>query len=312
MAKLDEGAGGLSLHETALLASMTAFGRASAQFAQGSLAWEIKSVNGKGLDLRLRLPPGFDALEAPIRGRVSAGVTRGSIQASLTLQRVASPPRVRIDPTVLRSLIEAIAAALPPDSGIGPLTLDGLLNVRGVVEVVEAPDPRGDDEELATLVLRGFDEALADLRNMRRLEGDALGRLLLAGLQRIGGFVEAAERAAGRTVAAIRERLERSVALLTDQTPPLDPQRLHQEAVMLATRADVREELDRLQIHIKGAEALLRTGGPVGRRLDFLAQELAREANTLCAKSNDAALTAIGLDLRNQIEQFREQVQNLE
>lgn len=295
-----------------VLASMTAFARSAAASPEGSLSWEIKAVNGKGLDLRLRLPGGYDAHEAAIRSRVGAAVTRGSVQAVLTVQRATAPPQVRIDPVLLRSLIAAVDAAVPPGTGIGGLTLDGLLSIRGVVEVVETTDGGAGTPALVALALALLDEALDALQSMRRGEGEALGALLGRQLARIEVLVAAAEDAPGRTPQAIRERLDRSVSALMDQVPALDPHRLHQEAVLLATRADVREELDRLGLHRASAQALLETGGPVGRRLDFLAQELAREANTLCAKSNDAALTAIGLDLRNQIEQFREQVQNLE
>lgn len=292
------------------LASMTAFARSAATSSEGSLSWEMKAVNGKGLDLRLRLPAGFDAHEAGIRSRVGAVVTRGSVQAVLTVQRATVPPQVRIDPVLLGSLIASVAAAVPPGTDIGGLTLDGLLAIRGVVDVVEPTEPG--NPALVVLALAVLDEALEGLQSMRQSEGEALGALLGQQLTRIDALVAAAEDAPGRTPQAIRDRLARSVALLMDQAAAFDSQRLHQEAILLATRADVREELDRLRLHRASAQALLDAGGPVGRRLDFLAQELAREANTLCAKSNDAALTTIGLDLRNQIEQFREQVQNLE
>jgi uncharacterized protein (TIGR00255 family) len=295
-----------------ILASMTGFARAAASIPQGNLAWEIKTVNARGLDLRLRLPGGFDAYEADYRGRIAAVLGRGTCQAGLSVQRPPQPPEIRIDPAVLQTLIKAIGAAASPESTIGPVTMDGLLAIRGVVEVSEPTDDPAAYRAIGEAGAALLDEALARLDKARRGEGEALGKLLLGRLDQIAALTRAAEQTPGRSVAAVRERLVRSVAALLDSVPALDPNRLHQEAIMLAARSDIREELDRLAIHRQSAAELIAGGGVVGRRLDFLAQELAREANTLCAKSNDAALTAIGLDLRHQIEQFREQVQNLE
>ncbi len=294
------------------IASMTGFARAAADIVQGSVAWELKSVNGKGLDIRLRVPNGFDAQEAEFRARVAAALGRGTCQATLAIQRAPRTPDIRVDRTALAALIKAVTEVVPPGSSIGPATLDGLLAVRGVVELGDPSDAPEDREALLECATRLLDTALTDLRATRLSEGAALRRLLLDQLGRIAGLTEAAEQAPGRTPAAIRARLDRLIATLMDQVPALDPNRLHQEAVLAAARADVREELDRLKIHNTAARDLLQQGGIVGRKLDFLAQELAREANTLCAKSNDAGLTAIGLDLRNTIEQLREQVQNLE
>jgi uncharacterized protein (TIGR00255 family) len=213
---------------------------------------------------------------------------------------------------LLGALIATLADAVPKGVSIAPATLDGLLSIRGVVDIVEGVDQAAKLPLLATAALSLLDGVLDDLRDARRAEGDALGRLLRDHLDGIALRIEAAERAPGRTAEVIRRRLERMVRDLFDAVPALDPNRLHQEAIVLAMRADIREELDRLRIHVASARSLFDGGGAIGRRVDFLAQELAREANTLCAKSNDAALTAIGLELRNQIEQFREQVQNLE
>jgi uncharacterized protein (TIGR00255 family) len=294
------------------LASMTGFARVASSIPQGNLAWEIKTVNAKGLDVRLRLPAGFDAQEADFRGRIASVVGRGTCQAVLSVQRPPQPPEIRIDPVMLRALVEAIGAAVPAGSAIGPLTLDGLLALRGVVEIGDPLEDPAARQAIDTAAAALLDEALAKLDHSRRIEGGALGKLLLGQLDHVAALTLRAEQAPGRTVAAVRERLQRSVEALLNSVPALDPNRLHQEAIMLAARSDIREELDRLEIHRRSAADLLSGGGVVGRRLDFLAQELAREANTLCAKSNDAALTAIGLELRHQIEQFREQVQNLE
>lgn len=291
---------------------MTAFARARAELPLGALAWEVKTVNGKGLDLRLRLPPGLDAAEPACRSLIAAAVTRGSVQATMTLQRTTPATAVRVDTALLQAILGSVLAAMPEGRGLAPPTMDGLLAVRGVVEVVDAPDRPADQAALAESAVACLRDALRAVTAARQEEGAALGRLLAGHLAAIASLVEAADRAPGRQPEAVRARLARAVETLVGASPALDPERLHAEAVLLAARADIREELDRLIIHIRSALELLEGGGPVGRRLDFLAQELGREANTLCAKSNDAALTAIGLDLRTRIEQFREQVQNLE
>jgi uncharacterized protein (TIGR00255 family) len=293
----------------ARLSSMTGYARSSGMAGTAAWAWELKSVNAKGLELRLRLPPGLDGLDAACRARVGAIITRGTLQVGLTLTRPKPDSTIRIDRARLGALIDAVAA-IPRPADLAPATLDGLLALPGIVEVVERADEAG--EALDGAVLAGLDAALAALRAMRAGEGQALGEVLRSRLDEVGRLVAAAETAPGRGAEAVRARLVQRVTELSGAVPSLDPVRLHQEAVLMAAKADVREELDRLAMHRAAADALLREGGPVGRRLDFLAQELGREAGTLCAKSNDAGLTAIGLALRTEIEQFREQVQNLE
>ncbi len=291
---------------------MTAFTRAAATLASGAIAWEIKTVNNKGLDIRLRLPPGFDAQEAAFRTMLGSVIARGSVQASLTMQRRAATPQVRVDASLLRELIAAATAVLPPGPTIAPPTMDGLMAVRGVVEIVDAPDTEADRAALADAAHDLLAQAVRDLQVARRSEGAALGTVLADHLDAIAALTQAADDAPGRAPAAQMARLARAVEALAGTAAAIDPARLHQEAILLAARSDVREEIDRLRMHRAAAADLLRTAGAVGRRLDFLAQELAREANTLCAKSSDAGLTAVGLDLRTRIEQFREQVQNLE
>ncbi|WP_131193956.1 YicC/YloC family endoribonuclease [Lichenihabitans psoromatis] len=291
---------------------MTGFARASSTIAAGSLAWELKTVNAKGLDIRVRLPNGFDGLEPECRARIAAVIGRGTCHAVLLLQRPPQPPVVRIDEAILRGLIAAIDAATPPGAGVGRVTMDGLLGIRGVVDLTE---PTEDPSVRATIDRAALDVltiTLGQLQTARVAEGSGLRSVLLAQLSDIAALTTAAEDAPGRGVEAVFDRLVETVRGLIDAVPALDPNRLHQEAVMLAARADIREELDRLRIHHRAALDLITDGGIIGRKLDFLAQELGREANTLCAKSNDAALTGIGLDLRHRIEQFREQVQNLE
>ncbi len=291
------------------LCSMTGFARTAGQAGAATWVWEMKAVNAKGLELRLRVPPGLDGLEAAARARVAARVKRGTVHAGLTLQRPKPEQAVRIDRDKLAALVASVSAlALPP--GLAPATLDGLLALPGIVEVTDRPAPAEDD--LDARLLDGLDAALDGCLAMRAREGEALGRVLGERLRAIARLVAEAEAAPGRAPEAVRARLERRVAELAGAVPALDPVRLHQEAILMAAKADVREELDRLAMHRAAAAALLAEGGAVGRRLDFLAQELGREAGTLCAKSGDAALTTIGLDLRTEIEQFREQVQNLE
>ncbi|MGI3899687.1 MAG: YicC/YloC family endoribonuclease [Janthinobacterium lividum] len=291
------------------LASMTGYARSSGQAGAAGWVWEVKTVNAKGFDLRLRLPPGLDGLEAPARARVAEQVRRGTVQAMLSLQRARPEQRLRIDRDKLAALLEAVSdIALPPN--VAPATLDGLLALPGVVDVVERDDQTGDG--LDRLLLASLDEALDALGAMRSGEGQALGQILEKRLSAIDRLAAAAEAAPGRTAGAIRGRIARRIADLSDAVPALDETRLHQEALLMAAKADIREELDRLVLHSTAAAGLLAEGGAVGRRLDFLAQELGREASTLCAKSNDAGLTTIGLELRTEIEQFREQVQNLE
>ncbi len=294
---------------------MTGFAQAAGTSATGPQgtarwSWDIKTVNAKGLDLRLRLPPGFDALEIEARKRIGARLTRGTCQATLSVARESAPAQPRINIALLGALVRALSdVPLPPS--VGGATLDGLLGVRGVVEIAEEPVEAGATEALRAACESGLGAALDALIAMREAEGAALQRILEERLVTIARLTREADIAPQRQPEAVKEKLALSIATLTERHA-LDPDRLHQEALILAAKADVREELDRLMTHVGAARGLIAAGGPVGRRLDFLAQELGREASTFCAKVNDAALTAIGLELRVEIEQFREQVQNIE
>ena len=293
------------------LKSMTGFARTSGHRPPWAWSWEIKAVNAKGLDVRLRLPPGFDRIEAEARAKLTGGLARGTVYATLTAQREATTPQVRINTEILGALVEAVAN-MPSNPNMRLASLDGLLGVRGVVEVTDAADDEGVLAEAAAAALQGLEAALKDLVQARRAEGAALQAVLGARVERIAALTQGAEDCPGRKVEAVKARLAQSIALLTDASPALDPARLHQEALLMAAKADVREELDRLKTHVAAARELLASDAPAGRKLDFLAQEFAREANTLCSKSNDAALTSLGMELRVEIEQFREQVQNIE
>ncbi|REF84198.1 uncharacterized protein (TIGR00255 family) [Methylovirgula ligni] len=289
---------------------MTGFARVSGATANFRWAWEVKSVNAKGLDLRLRLPSGFDAIEAEARASLGKKLTRGTCYATLSAQREAVTPEVYLNEGLLRRLAEAISHVGTNDT-LRPASIDGLLGVRGVIEIRDAGDEESDLLAVQRAALEGLGETVTALAAMREQEGAALALILTQRLDRLTTLRQAAEDCPARKPEAVRAKLAESVALLAGQNK-FDETRLYQEALLLAAKADVREELDRLETHIAAANELLQKGGPIGRRLDFLAQELGREANTLCAKSNDASLTAIGLELRVEIEQFREQVQNIE
>jgi uncharacterized protein (TIGR00255 family) len=293
------------------LSSMTGFARSHGVCGSYAWAWEIKSVNGKGLDLRLRLPPGWDAIEPGARSRISETLARGSLQANLSVERTGAAPVVRVNTAVLEAVL-ATVRQLAPRLEASPPSLDGLLALKGVMEVSETEENEQERRSAEAAVTKGFAEAIGALAEMRRHEGGALGQLLTARLSEIAALAERADRSPGRRPEAIRARLAEQIAALLEQSERFDPDRLHQEAILIATKADVREELDRLAAHVAQARHLIAQGGAIGRRLDFLAQELNREANTLCAKANDLELTNIGLELKAAVEQFREQVQNVE
>jgi uncharacterized protein (TIGR00255 family) len=295
-----------------MLSSMTGFARGHGVSGPYAWAWEVKSVNGKGLDVRLRLPPGWDAIEAPVRARAAERLARGSIQATLTAERSGVVPVVRINAPVLDAILTTLRE-LAPRIETSPPSLDGLLSLKGVMDVSELAENEDERRNAETAAIAGFAEAIAALSEMRQREGATLARILKSRLEQIAALVGRAENAPGRRVEAIRARLAEQVATLLAQSDRFDPDRLHQEAILLATKADVREELDRLAAHVAQARQLIDGGGgAVGRRLDFLAQEFNREANTLCAKASDVELTNIGLELKAAVEQFREQVQNVE
>ncbi|MEZ5786426.1 MAG: YicC/YloC family endoribonuclease [Xanthobacteraceae bacterium] len=293
------------------LSSMTGFARCHGTAGEYAFVWEIRSVNAKGFDLRLRLPTGWDAIEQPARAKAAEALARGTVYANLAVERAGAQPIVRVNEGVLAAVLSTIDRIAGSVQAERP-RLDGILAIKGVVEVVD-PDEREEDRRAAeSAVLAGFAAALTDLVSARRGEGAALGQILEQRLAAIAALAARAEQAPGRRPEAVRERLALQVTTLLEASERFDADRLHQEAILIASKADVREELDRLHAHVAQAKELVAKGGAVGRRLDFLAQELNREANTLCAKSNDIELTNIGLELKSVVEQFREQVQNLE
>ncbi len=289
---------------------MTGFARIAGGAGAYSWAWELKSVNAKGLDARLRLPAGFDAIEPAARRRLTERLARGTVYATLSTQREGLSPDIRINQDLLGKLVAA-AATIELSGNLAPAHLDGLLSIRGVVEVIDAAETEESLADAQAGALRDLDRAIEALLEMRRSEGVTLALALSERLERIDALTKAAQSSPGRRPEAIRARLAQTIAALCENTN-FDPNRLHQEAMILATKADITEELDRLASHVGAARDLFASGGAVGRRLDFLSQELAREASTLCAKSNDASLTSIGLQMRVEIEQFSEQIQNIE
>ena len=293
------------------LSSMTGFARADGVSGAYVWAWELKSVNAKGLELRLRLPPGWDAVEAPLRARAGEALARGTVHANLTVQRAGVAPVVRVNEPVLAAVLSTMRDVARRIEAAPP-AIDGILALKGVIEVLDEDESEEDRRAAETAVIAGFSTALKSLAEMRQREGGALATVLRTRLDEIAALTARAEAAPGRKAEAIKARLAEQVAALLETSNRFDPDRLHQEAILIASKADIREELDRLVAHVAQARRLIDAGGPAGRKLDFLSQELNRESNTLCAKSNDVELTTIGLELKTVVEQFREQVQNLE
>ena len=293
------------------LSSMTGFARGHGVAGRYAWSWEIKSVNAKGLDLRLRLPPGWDAVDVLVRTRAAEKLARGTVYATLTVERKGVPPTVKVNEPVLNAVL-ATLKSLESRLEAAPPSLDGILALKGVIEVTEEDESEDERRAAEVAIIAGFNKLIADLTAMRREEGATLGRLLDTRLTEIAALAARADAAPGRKPEAIKARLAEQVATLLASSERFDADRLHQEAILIASKADIREELDRLASHVAQAQKLLADGGPVGRRLDFLAQELNRESNTLTAKASDLALTKIGLELKSVVEQFREQVQNLE
>jgi uncharacterized protein (TIGR00255 family) len=293
------------------LSSMTGFARADGVCGNYVWHWEIKSVNAKGLELRLRVPPGWDGIEPSSRVRAAEALARGTIHANLTVQRAGVAPVVRVNEPVLEAVLTTIESVAKRIKATPP-AIEGILSLKGVIEVIDEDESEEQRRAGEAAVIEGFAVALASLSDMRKREGAALGGVLRTRLDEIGSLTARAEAAPGRRPEAIKARLADQVAALLETSTRFDPDRLHQEAVLIASKADIREELDRLVAHVAQARRLLDAGGPAGRKLDFLSQELNRESNTLCAKSNDVELTNIGLELKTVVEQFREQVQNLE
>lgn len=293
------------------LSSMTGFARASGSHGGVHWQWEIKSVNGKGLDVRCRLPQGFEQLELPARDATARHLKRGNVQLGLTCDRGAAAQALAINQVALEQVL-GLAESLHARLGGDRPRIEGLLALRGVIDVAETQPDTADTKDRDAAMLQSLEAALAGLAASRRTEGARIAQLVEAQLARIEALTLMARDCPARSVDAIRGRLAEQVQRLLEVHASFDRDRLHQEAILLATRSDIQEEIDRLLVHAEAARALLAAPGPAGRKFDFLAQEFNREANTLCSKASDRQLTQFGLDLKTVIDQMREQVQNIE
>ncbi|WP_319520292.1 YicC/YloC family endoribonuclease [uncultured Martelella sp.] len=291
--------------------SMTGFARSDGYWQRYRWTWELRAVNGKGLDVRLRLPQGSDHLETDVRKRLAERLSRGNVQVALSITLAESRLELVVNEAALQAVLD-LKARLGDVLDDKPLSLEGLLGLRGIADFREGEEDSTALETRDGMILGDLDVALDRLCAMRGEEGEKIVAVLGRQIDRIAELTGTIEADPSRTPAAIAERLSEQVGRLVDAAPSLDSDRLYAEAVLLATKADLQEEIDRLNAHVAAARALLEKGGPCGRRLDFLAQEFNRETNTICSKSNAVAVTAAGLELKTVIDQFREQIQNLE
>jgi len=294
------------------LRSMTGYARSEGHDEAYSWTWEAKSVNSKGLDVRCRLPGGFDSLEPAVRTRAARRFARGNLSLSLSIRRLEGSA----DYSINKGLLEQVMSILPDIEkrldDPRPASAEGLLAIRGMVEQVEDTLSGDSRDNLDGALLDSLDQVFGSLEGMREEEGGRVGSVLTAQLGELDTLIDNAANSAAAQPGAIKARLREQLAELRDVVDDIPEDRLAQEAAILVTKADVTEEIDRLKVHREAATELIDGGGVVGRKLDFLCQELNREANTLCSKSSDVELTAIGIELKATIEQFREQVQNIE
>ena len=293
------------------LSSMTGFARSHGASGPYTFEWELKSVNAKGFDLRLRLPQGWDELEAFAKKRAAEMLSRGTVYANFNVKRADALSTVRINEDVLAAVVKVASSLAGKIDAVAP-SIDGLLAIKGVIEVVEPERNEEEDKAATAAAAAAFDEALKSLVAMRRREGEALGQILSQRMDEMEMLARKAEAAPGRKPEAVKARLAEQISALLETSDRFDSDRLNQEALLIAAKADIREELDRIASHVAQTREMISKGGAIGRRLDFLAQEFNREANTLCAKSNDPETTRAGLELKAVIDQMREQVQNLE
>lgn len=295
---------------------MTGYARAQGADERRRWVWEARSVNGRNLEVRCRVPQGFDRLENPARSAAGSRLRRGNVALSLTVTSEAKAKPLRINRALLAEL-GVLVEEVRKGTGAAAPAADGLLRVRGVIEE-EDNEGAESEEQLASLdaaVMRTLAEALQGLANARAGEGKALAGVLEGHVDEIDGLCRRAAERAQAQIGVVRQRFEMQLNELLGRVPALSEERFAQETALLVGKADVREELDRLTAHIAQARSLLheaRPDNPVGRKFDFLCQEFNREANTLCSKSADIELTRIGIDLKGAIERMREQVQNVE
>ncbi len=291
--------------------SMTGFARRDGGDEAASWTWEVKSVNGRSLDVRARLPQGYESLDPAVRSTVTAACVRGNVQVNLSLKRGSAPLQLQVNEALLQQVLD-LMSNLGARTGAAPPRLDGILSLRGILEAVEEEESPERQEARMAALQSDLEAVLAALVAMRAAEGARLEELARGHIDEIERLSQAARSCAATQPETLRQRFEEQLALLLDENTGVSEDRLAQELAVLAGKADVREELDRLAAHVEAARELLDKSGAIGRKLDFLCQEFNREANTLCSKSADVELTRIGLDLKSSIEQLREQIQNIE
>lgn len=293
------------------LSSMTGFARQDGAWEDDQWAWEIRSVNSKNLDIRVRVPGFLEGLEQDTRKMTSEAFKRGSLQINLHFQRGEVASEITINKAALGEILSVIEA-LKLEVEAGPPTLDGLLSLKGVIDTHEKEE--GDTEKKGRLeALRGsLQDTLTELKASRDLEGERLTNILSDQVAQIESLTEEAHQIAKTLPRVLQTKLNKQLDELLEERPGLPEERIAQEIAFLVTKSDIREEIDRLRAHCTTAREFINETGPVGRKLDFLTQELNRESNTLCSKSADVELTRIGLDLKTVVDQMREQVQNIE
>jgi uncharacterized protein (TIGR00255 family) len=294
------------------VSSMTGFARVEGHTDTSAWSWELKSVNGKGRDLRCRLPSGLDHLEQPVGERAGKRLQRGNVFLNLTLNSTQDSSDYQVNHDQLEKVLKLLPDLEARVPELAPPSFDGLLGLKGVIETTKEEPSSEAQKALDGSILAGLDAALEALVKSRDVEGAKLQTVLDEELNSIGNLCELAGKLAATRPAALKARLQAQVSELLEAAVPLPEEQLAREAALLAAKADVREELDRLAAHVDAARELLVSGEAVGRRLDFLCQEFNREANTLCSKSTDLELTRVGLELKATIDQLREQVQNIE
>ncbi len=290
---------------------MTGFARIDGAEDGYNWVWELRSVNSRSLDVRLRLPNGMDHIETDVRNMVSERLTRGNVSVSLTLQKPPSRQEVLIKSEILDQILQ-ISKRLSENHNISPPSVDGLLAIRGVLEVRDEEENVQQLKNIEIGILEGLSKGLDELVKNRYAEGERLIVSIARHLDEIDSLVEEASSIDEAQPAVMLKRMREQINSLANELPALTEERLAQEAAILAIKADIREELDRISAHVEGGRELIESGSPVGRKLDFLCQELNREANTVCSKSSDLDLTRLGLQLKAVIERLREQIQNIE
>ena len=293
------------------VSSMTGFGRAECNYKNWTWDWEVKSVNNKSLDVRVRLPGGYDCLESAVRREAQHRFKRGALNVALTIaqsQAAKVQHKFNINHTLLHELVETVQKMKPCET----VNIEVLLGVRGVVEKWEEPEDEKEKGVRTTKIMESLAKALDSLKHNRVAEGEKLAKVLQRQLQGISDCIDATEIILVRRGQDKSERLQVQLNNILKAQPPLSEDRLLQELALIAIKSDITEELDRLRSHVVASKELLKDSDPKGRRLDFLCQEFNREANTICSKANDAELTKHGLEMKALIEQFREQVQNVE